>query len=106
MTEEAILLHTKRCRAVRVKCRKQTKAAVIGWSPEAGRTYAGPTGRCWGSGSLGKAPVACPSDSKLSECSSPDLDEQKERNDKAADTRDQHRVDCRSIYLLCKIWVS
>lgn len=61
-------------------------------SPEAGRTYVGPTGHCWGSGSLGKVPAACPSDSKLSGCSSPDLDEQKERNNKAADILDQHHV--------------
>lgn len=106
MTEEVKLQHTKRCRAVRAKCRKRTKAAVIRWGAEVGRTYVGPTGRCWGSSSLGKAPAACPSDSKLSGCSSPDLDEQKEKNDKAADIREQHRVDRRPIYLLRKLRVS
>lgn len=35
------------------------------------RTYVDPTGRCWGSGSLGRAPGVCPGDLVLSGCSLP-----------------------------------
>lgn len=35
------------------------------------RTYVGPTGRCWGSGSWGTAPGVCPGDLVLYGCSLP-----------------------------------
>lgn len=35
------------------------------------KTYVGPTGRCWGSGSWGTAPGVYPGDSALYGCSSP-----------------------------------
>lgn len=64
---------------LKINVESSQKQLWLDGSERAGRTYVGPTGRCWGSGSLGKAPAACPSGLKPCGCSSPDLDETREK---------------------------
>lgn len=59
------------------------------------RTYAGPIGRCWGSGSWGRAPEVCPGGSVLFGCSLPG-DERHDRNETGVRT---HRGPCPALRL-------
>lgn len=69
VSAQALPWHT--CTVEVWKCRSRDRRNWIGCDRGVRRTYVGPTGRCWGSGSWGTAPGVCPGDLVPSGCSLP-----------------------------------